>query len=92
MGHSVTLISTLAAGFAAAWFFGFLAEKIKMPSLVGYLLAGVLISPQVSGLNVDLDLANQLSEIGIMLLMFGSVCTFPWAICCASVIWWFRGP
>lgn len=71
MGHSVTLISTLAAGFAAAWFFGFLAEKIKMPSLVGYLLAGVLISPQVSGLNVDLDLANQLSEIGIMLLMFG---------------------
>ena len=42
-----------------------------MPALVGYLLAGILVSPSVFGFDVDLNLANQLAEIGIMLLMFG---------------------
>jgi CPA2 family monovalent cation:H+ antiporter-2 len=69
--HSVALISTLSAGFCAALVFGFLAEKVRMPALVGYLLAGVLISPKFFGLGVDVQLAQQLAEIGIMLLMFG---------------------
>ena len=45
MEHSFTLISTLAAGFGIALVFGFIAEKFKIPALVGYLLAGVIVSP-----------------------------------------------
>lgn len=69
--HSVSLISTLAIGFGVALVLGFLAEKIKVPALVGYLIAGILVSPSVFGFDVDLALANQLAEIGVMLLMFG---------------------
>lgn len=45
MSHSFSLISTLAIGFAIAWALGFLMERIKVPALVGYLLAGIIISP-----------------------------------------------
>lgn len=69
--EGISLISTLAIGFGVALVLGFLAEKLKVPALVGYLLAGILVSPSVFGFDVDLDLANQLAEIGIMLLMFG---------------------
>jgi len=51
--------------------FGFLAERIKMPALVGYLVAGILIGPATPGFVADVHLASQLSEIGVMLLMFG---------------------
>ena len=68
--EGISLISTLAIGFGVALVLGFLAEKLKVPALVGYLLAGILVSPSVFGFDVDLNLANQLAEIGIMLLMF----------------------
>lgn len=69
MDHS--LITTLSAGFGIALLFGFAAERMKFPALVGYLLAGILIGPASPGFVADVNLASQLSEIGIMLLMFG---------------------
>ena len=71
MEHSFTLISTLAAGFGIPLVFGFIAEKFKIPALVGYLLAGVIVSPATPGFVADINIASQLSEIGVMLLMFG---------------------
>ncbi|MEY4763598.1 MAG: hypothetical protein RI907_271 [Pseudomonadota bacterium] len=71
MHHDLSLISTLAAGFALALVFGFVASRLRMPPLVGYLLAGVAIGPATPGFVGDLHLAGQLSEIGVMLLMFG---------------------
>lgn len=69
--HNISLITTLASGFALALLFGFVAEKIKLPALVGYLLAGILIGPSTPGFVADIHIASQLSEIGVMLLMFG---------------------
>jgi CPA2 family monovalent cation:H+ antiporter-2 len=71
MDHSISLITTLTAGFCVALALGFLAERIKVPALVGYLLAGVVIGPATPGFVADINIASQLSEIGIMLLMFG---------------------
>ncbi|MES2090501.1 MAG: cation:proton antiporter [Pseudomonadota bacterium] len=71
MPHDVSLISTLAAGFALALFLGFFATRLRMPPLVGYLLAGVVIGPTTPGFVADVHLSGQLAEIGVMLLMFG---------------------
>ena len=71
MDHNIPLITTLAAGFSIALILGFLAERIRTPALVGYLLAGILIGPATPGFVADVHLAAQLSEIGVMLLMFG---------------------
>lgn len=71
MEHHVPLISTLAVGFGLALLLGFVAERLRMPALVGYLLAGIIISPSTPGFVADVDIASQLSEIGVMLLMFG---------------------
>lgn len=71
MEHNIPLITTLAAGFSVALVLGFLAERIKVPPLVGYLVAGILIGPGTPGFVADVHLASQLSEIGVMLLMFG---------------------
>jgi len=71
MEHNIPLITTLAAGFGMALILGFLAERIKMPALVGYLVAGIIIGPGTPGFVADVHLAAQLSEIGVMLLMFG---------------------
>lgn len=71
MTHNISLITTLAAGFGFALIFGFIAEKIKLPALVGYLVAGILIGPATPGFVADANIASQLSEIGVMLLMFG---------------------
>ena len=71
MEHSTTLITTIAAGFGIALILGFIAERIKMPALVGYLVAGIIIGPGTPGFVADVHLASQLSEIGVMLLMFG---------------------
>ncbi len=71
MEHNVALITTIAAGFGLALIFGFLAERLKTPALVGYLLAGIAISPSTPGFVADISIASQLSEIGVMLLMFG---------------------
>ena len=71
MEHNLSLITTLAAGFSVALILGFLAERIKVPALVGYLVAGIIIGPGTPGYVADVHLASQLSEIGVMLLMFG---------------------
>lgn len=71
MPHEVNLISTLAAAFGLAILFGYLAVRLKMPPLVGYLLAGVAIGPATPGFVADVGLSAQLAEIGVMLLMFG---------------------
>ncbi|MBE0626414.1 MAG: Kef family K(+) transporter [Burkholderiales bacterium] len=71
MEHNVSLITTIAAGFGLALIFGFAAERLKVPALVGYLLAGIVIGPATPGFVADVGIASQLSEIGVMLLMFG---------------------
>ena len=71
MPHSVSLISTIAAGLGLALIFGFLAVRLRLPALVGYLLAGVIIGPFTPGFVADAEIASQLAEIGVMLLMFG---------------------
>jgi CPA2 family monovalent cation:H+ antiporter-2 len=71
MPHNVSLISTIAAGLGLALILGFLAARIKVPPLVGYLLAGIVIGPATPGFVADVDLAGQLAEIGVMLLMLG---------------------
>ena len=71
MPHDVSLIATIAAGFGLAMIFGYIAVRLRMPPLVGYLLAGILIGPATPGFVADVGLAGQLAEIGVMLLMFG---------------------
>ncbi|MES2533455.1 MAG: YbaL family putative K(+) efflux transporter [Pseudomonadota bacterium] len=71
MPHSVSLINTIAAGLGLALVLGFLAARIRLPALVGYLLAGVIIGPFTPGFVADAGIAAQLAEIGVMLLMFG---------------------
>lgn len=69
--HDVTLITTLASALGAALILGFLAARLKLPPIVGYLLAGILIGPGTPGFVADAALAQQLAEIGVVLLMFG---------------------
>lgn len=71
MDHNISLITTIAAGFGVALILGFIAERIKVPALVGYLVAGIIIGPASPGFVADVHIASQLSGIGIMLLMFG---------------------
>jgi len=71
MEHNISLITTIAAGFGMALILGFVAERCKLPALVGYLLAGIIIGPSTPGYVADVNIASQLSEIGVMLLMFG---------------------
>ncbi|MCA0374165.1 MAG: cation:proton antiporter [Gemmatimonadetes bacterium] len=65
------LLLTLAGAFGVAFIFGFLATKVKLPPLVGYLLAGIAIGPHSPGFVANVELAQQLAEIGVILLMFG---------------------
>ena len=71
MPHDTPLISTIVVALALAWAFGALAHRLKAPPLVGYLLAGIAIGPFTPGFVADQGLANELSEIGVILLMFG---------------------
>ncbi len=71
MPHSVSLITTIAACLGLALIMGFLAARLKLPPLVGYLIAGVMLGPATPGFVADVELSNQLAEIGVMLLMFG---------------------
>ena len=71
MPHNVSLIALLATGFGLALVLGLVAARLRMPPLVGYLLAGVVIGPATPGFVADAGLASQLAEIGIILLMFG---------------------
>ncbi|MFN8571719.1 MAG: cation:proton antiporter [Gemmatimonadaceae bacterium] len=71
MPHNVTLITTIAAALGAALILGFVAARLRLPALVGYLLAGVIIGPATPGFVADVALTQQLAELGVMLLMFG---------------------
>ena len=71
MPHSISLITTIAAALGLAMVLGFVVARLKMPPLVGYLIAGIVIGPATPGFVADVDLARQLAEIGVMLLMFG---------------------
>src|SRR6187402_1305596 len=69
--HDLPLISTIAAAFTAAWLLGLFTQWLKLSPIVGYLLAGVLIGPHTPGFVGDVHLAQQLAEVGVILLMFG---------------------
>jgi CPA2 family monovalent cation:H+ antiporter-2 len=69
--HDVNLVATIAVGFVLASIFGYLADRLRLPALVGYLVAGIFIGPFTPGFVADADMAGQLAEIGIVLLMFG---------------------
>ena len=71
MPHDVALIALIAAGFVFAAIFGYLADRLHLPPLVGYLVAGVIIGSSTPGFVADVSLASQLAEIGVILLMFG---------------------
>ena len=71
MPHADSLILTLVGGFVLAFVFGMLANRLKLSPLVGYLVAGVVVGPHTIGFVADTELAPQLAEIGVILLMFG---------------------
>jgi CPA2 family monovalent cation:H+ antiporter-2 len=71
MAHHTPLIATLVVALVLAFVFGALAQRIRIPPLVGYLLAGVVIGPFTPGYVADQGIANELAEIGVILLMFG---------------------
>ncbi|MDX2237791.1 MAG: cation:proton antiporter [Hyphomonadaceae bacterium] len=73
------LISTIVIGLALAFVFGFLANRVKLSPIVGYLMAGVAVGPHTPGFVGDADLALQLAEIGVILLMFGVGLKFSFA-------------
>lgn len=70
-GHDLPLISTIAVGLTIAFLFGLAASRLRIPPIVGYLLAGIMIGPYTPGFVGDMKIAEELSEIGIVLLMFG---------------------
>ena len=71
MPHDTDLIDLIAIGLALAFVLGALANKLRLSPLVGYLVAGVCVGPFSPGFVADQELATQLAEIGVMLLMFG---------------------
>ena len=71
MPHEAELITTIAASLGLAMLMGYIAARMKMPPMAGYLLAGIIIGPATPGFVVNVALAGQLAEVGVMLLMFG---------------------
>jgi CPA2 family monovalent cation:H+ antiporter-2 len=69
--HHVPLIATIAVGLAVAFLLGFLASRLRLPPIIGYLLAGIAVGPFTPGFVADMNLAPQLAELGVILLMFG---------------------
>ncbi len=69
--HHTPLIATIAVSFVIAFILGMIANRLKFPSIVGYLLAGILVGPYTPGFVADAELAAELAEIGVILLMFG---------------------
>jgi CPA2 family monovalent cation:H+ antiporter-2 len=69
--HTNELILTLTAGLGVALLFGYITQRIGLSPIVGYLIAGTLVGPNTPGLVVDGSLAEQMAEIGVILLMFG---------------------
>jgi CPA2 family monovalent cation:H+ antiporter-2 len=71
MPHYTPLIATIVAGFTVAFFMGALAMRLRVSPIAGYLIAGVIVGPFTPGFVADSNLANELAEIGVILLMFG---------------------
>ena len=71
MEHHTELLQILAIGLGLAFVFGFLANRLRLSPLVGYLFAGIVVGPHTPGYVGDADIAAQLSDLGVMLLMFG---------------------
>ena len=71
MPHSITLITTIAASLGLALIMGLIAIRLRLPPLVGYLIAGIMLGPATPGFVADAELSSQLAEIGVILLMFG---------------------
>ncbi len=71
MPHDTPLISTIVGGLVLAFVFGAIANRFRLPPLVGYLFAGILVGPYTPGFVADQSLAPELAEIGVILLMFG---------------------
>ena len=71
MPHDTALIVTIAGGIGLAFVLGMLAQRLRLPPLVGYLVAGIVAGPYTPGFVADVALAQQLAEIGVILLMFG---------------------
>ncbi len=71
MPHDTTLIATIVMGLVLAFALGFLASRLRLPPLVGYLLAGIAVGPHTPGFVGDAGLAGQVAELGVILLMFG---------------------
>ena len=69
--ENLPLLTTLAFGFAAAWVLGLITHRLGLSPIVGYLLAGVAIGQHTPGFKGDVAIAQQLAEIGVILLMFG---------------------
>jgi CPA2 family monovalent cation:H+ antiporter-2 len=69
--QEVSLLATVALGFVFAAVFGYAADRLRLPPLVGYLVAGIVMGPYTPGVVADSDLASQLAEMGVILLMFG---------------------
>ena len=78
MPHHTSLIAILCMGFVLAFLFGMLARRLKLSPLVGYLVAGIVAGPYTPGFVGDQELAPQLAEIGVILLMFGVGLHFSW--------------
>ncbi|WP_437916869.1 cation:proton antiporter [Sorangium sp. So ce302] len=71
MPHELDLILTITGGLTAALALGFVTQRLRLSPIVGYLLAGILVGPFTPGFVADKRLADQLAEIGVILLMFG---------------------
>jgi CPA2 family monovalent cation:H+ antiporter-2 len=71
MPHDTPLISTIVGGLVLAFILGAFAHRLRLPPLVGYLVAGILVGPHTPGFVADQGLAPELAEIGVILLMFG---------------------
>jgi K+:H+ antiporter len=71
MAHDTALIATISVGLVAAFIGGFVASRLRMPPIVGYLLAGIAVGPFTPGFVGDPGIAPQLAELGVILLMFG---------------------
>ena len=71
MLHQTPLIATIALGFLVAFLFGLIASRMRLPPIVGYLMAGVVVGPFTPGFVADAHLAAELAEMGVILLMFG---------------------
>jgi CPA2 family monovalent cation:H+ antiporter-2 len=69
--HGYDLILTLTGGFCAALVLGYITHRLGLSPIVGYLLAGTLVGPHTPGFVADAALAEELAEIGVILLMFG---------------------